>query len=121
VPRGYLVDIWSDPGSLGQFQSECGDIQIRAVSGWQFLSECSDIQIRAVSGWQFLSECSDIQIRAVSGWQFLSECSVIHVSHKLEERIETRSTEECKRSTCEDVKCELKALFEVRDSVRRNT
>jgi hypothetical protein len=36
-------------------------------------------------------------------------------------RIETRSTAEYKRSACEDVKCELKALFEVCDSVRLNT
>jgi hypothetical protein len=53
--------------------------------------------------------------------QFLSECSDIQVSRKLEERIEARSTEEYKRSACEDAKCELKALFEVCDSVRLNT
>jgi hypothetical protein len=45
--------------------------------------------------------------------------SDIHLNRKLEERIETRSTEEYKRSACEDVKCELKALFEVCDSVRQ--
>jgi hypothetical protein len=58
--------------------------------------------------------------RAVLG-QFRSECSDIHVSRKLEERIESRSIEEYKRSVCEDVKCELKALSEVCDSVRLNT
>jgi hypothetical protein len=36
-------------------------------------------------------------------------------------QIETRSTTEYKRSACEDVKRELKALFEVSDSVRLNT
>jgi hypothetical protein len=54
--------------------------------------------------------------QAVLG-QFLIECSDIHVSRKLDEQIETRSTEEYKMSACEDVKCELKALFEVCDSV----
>jgi hypothetical protein len=39
--------------------------------------------------------------------QFLSECTNIHVGRKLEERIETSSTEEYKRSACEDVKYEL--------------
>jgi hypothetical protein len=58
--------------------------------------------------------------QAVLG-QFLRECSDIHISRKLEERIETRSTEEYKRSACEDSLCELKALFEVCDSVRLNT
>jgi hypothetical protein len=57
--------------------------------------------------------------QAVLG-QFLSECSDIHVSRKLKERIETRSREEYKRSACEDVKCELKVLFEVCHSVRLN-
>jgi hypothetical protein len=55
--------------------------------------------------------------KAVLG-QFRSECSDIHVSRKLEERIEARSREAYKRSACENVKCELKSLFEVCDSVR---
>jgi hypothetical protein len=38
----------------------------------------------------------------------LSECSDIHVNRKLEERTETRSTEEYKSSACEDVKCDWK-------------
>jgi hypothetical protein len=58
--------------------------------------------------------------QAVLG-QFLSEYSDIHVSRKLQERTENRTTGEYKRSACEDVKCELKALFEVFDSVKPNT
>jgi hypothetical protein len=58
--------------------------------------------------------------QAVLG-QFLSECSDIHTRRKLEERIETRRTEEYEKLPCENVKCELKALFEVCDSVRFNT
>jgi hypothetical protein len=38
---------------------------------------------------------------------FLCESSDIQVSRKLEERIETRSTEEYKRSACENILCEL--------------
>jgi hypothetical protein len=34
----------------------------------------------------------------------------------LEERIETRSTEEYKRSACEDAKCDLKVLCAICDS-----
>jgi hypothetical protein len=44
--------------------------------------------------------------------QFLRECSDIQVSRK---------PGDYKRSACEVVKCELKALFEVCDSVRQNT
>jgi hypothetical protein len=47
-------------------------------------------------------------------------CSAL-LSFQYSKRIETRSTEECKMSACEDVECELKALFEVCDSVKLNT
>jgi hypothetical protein len=40
------------------------------------------------------------------------------VTEKFSNPTETRSTGEYRRSACENVKCELKDLFEVCDSVR---